>query len=295
MTENTGSTGEGGRGGDRLVFLWDAGATSVVLEAGRAVTVGRSRKSAVRLDHASVSREHATFVFDGERLTVVDRGSRNGTRVAGARVNGNDPTPVEPGAVVQVGDVIVAYQGGASARAPLARDPAAAWREVERLLPLVARGTISILVRGETGVGKEVAAQAIHRLSPRAKRPFVGIHCAALPESLLEAELFGYERGAFTGATVAKPGLLESADGGTAFLDEITEAPLSTQAKLLRVVETRSVTRLGAVRPRALDVRFVAAANRDIDALVACGRFRDDLYYRLAGFTLRVPSLPGLS
>ncbi len=286
-SSHTGSTGAGAPGRDRLVFVWDGGATSVALEPGRAIHVGRSRSATVQIEHASLSREHATFTFDGAQLFVVDRDSRNGTHVGGARIESRSAAPVEPGGQVLLGDVLVAYQA-ASGRPCPAR---AAWTDVERCLPLVARGTISILVLGETGVGKEVMATTIHRLSPRASGPFVGIHCAALPESLVEAELFGYERGAFTGAVTTKAGLLESAHGGTAFLDEITEVPLSTQAKLLRVVETKSVTRLGALRPREIDVRFVAAANKDIDALLAAGNFRDDLYYRLAGFTLHVPAL----
>lgn len=286
---STCSTAEGGHGRDRLVFVWDGGTTSIALEPGRPIVVGRSRSATVRIDNPSISRQHATFVFDGEELSVVDHDSRNGTTVGGGRLSGARPTVIAPGAPVYLGDVLVIYQ--VKAKADTGPDPTAAWREIDRLLPLVARGTISILVHGETGVGKEVAANAIHRLSPRAKGPFVSIHCAALPESLLEAELFGYERGAFTGANASKPGLLESADGGTAFLDEITEIPLSTQAKLLRVVETKSVTRLGALRPRSIDVRFVAAANRDVEAQLEAGRFRDDLYYRLAGFTLHVPSL----
>lgn len=285
-----GSTADGVSYGDRLVFAWEAGTTSIAMTPGRVVTVGRSSRAAVRIDHASLSRAHATFALDDGMLIVVDEGSRNGTSIAGARVAAGEPVEVPPGAVVQLGDVLVVYQSP-RVRDRRAADPSAAWKEIDRLLPLIARGNISVLVTGETGAGKEITANAIHRLSPRRDGPLVTIHCAALPESLLEAELFGYEKGAFTGASTSKPGLLESAHGGTAFLDEITEIPLSTQAKLLRVVETRSVTRLGAVRARTVDVRFVAATNRDIEAVVAAGTFRDDLYYRLAGFTLHVPSL----
>jgi two-component system, NtrC family, response regulator AtoC len=288
-TSSTGSTGECGPATDRLVFIWDGGATSIALGLDRVVTVGRSTRATVRIDHRSLSREHAAFRYDGDALVVVDRGSRNGTVVGGRRLGADETAEVVAGALVQLGDVLVLHQP--SVASPKSADPTAAWREIDRLLPLVARGSISVLVLGETGAGKEVTANTLHRLSPRARGPFVSIHCAALPESLLEAELFGYERGAFTGATSSKPGLVESADGGTAFLDEITEIPLSTQAKLLRVVETKSVTRLGAVRAKSVDVRFVAATNRDMDAMVSAGTFRDDLYYRLAGFTLHVPSL----
>jgi transcriptional regulator with GAF, ATPase, and Fis domain len=131
----------------------------------------------------------------------------------------------------------------------------------------------------------------IHRLSPRAARAYVCINCAALPDSLLESELFGYERGAFTGATSAKPGLLESARGGTVFLDEVAEMPLSAQAKLLRVFDQGEVLRLGANRPRPIDVRFIAATNRDLEVEVERGRFREDLYFRLAATAIVVPPL----
>jgi DNA-binding NtrC family response regulator len=158
-------------------------------------------------------------------------------------------------------------------------------------LALVARGSISVLLLGETGVGKEVAANAIHRHSRRAKEPLVSINCAAFSEALLESELFGHERGAFTGAHKTKMGLIESADGGTFFLDEVGEMPPSLQVKLLRVLEHKEVMKIGAVRPRSIDVRFIAATNRDLEAEVTRGAFRRDLYYRLAGATVSIPPL----
>jgi DNA-binding NtrC family response regulator len=164
-------------------------------------------------------------------------------------------------------------------------------RRVQALAARAAAGTINLLVLGETGAGKEVLARRIHRMSPRAGRPFVCINCAALSESLLESELFGHERGAFTGAGAAKPGLLETAPGGTVFLDEVGELPLPLQAKLLRVIESREILRVGSVRPRPIDVRFIAATNRDLEAEVAAGAFRRDLYFRLNGMTLVVPPL----
>ncbi|MBC8131400.1 MAG: sigma-54-dependent Fis family transcriptional regulator, partial [Deltaproteobacteria bacterium] len=154
-----------------------------------------------------------------------------------------------------------------------------------------AAGTINVLVLGETGVGKEVMARAVHRLSPRREGPYVCLNCAALSENLLETELFGHERGAFTGALAAKTGLLETAAGGTLFLDEVGELPPSIQAKLLRVIETREVTRVGSVRPRQIDVRFVAATNRDLEDEVEGGTFRRDLYFRLNGISIRIPPL----
>ncbi len=164
-------------------------------------------------------------------------------------------------------------------------------RELHNLIGRIAPSDISVLLLGETGVGKEVMAETIHRRSRRADGPFLRLNCAALSETLLESELFGHERGAFTGATGAKPGLLETAAGGTVLLDEVGELPLSVQVKLLRVFEERAVMRVGALAPIAIDVRFVAATNRDLGQAIARGTFREDLYYRLAGITVTVPPL----
>jgi two-component system response regulator AtoC len=162
---------------------------------------------------------------------------------------------------------------------------------LEPLVNKVAASNISVLILGETGVGKEVLARMIHDRSPRAGQPLVCLNCASLSESLLESELFGHEKGAFTGAISAKPGLLESAGGGTAFLDEVGEMPLSLQAKLLRVLEQREVLRVGALKPRPIDARFVAATNRDLHHEISAGRFRQDLYFRLNGFAIVIPPL----
>jgi two-component system response regulator AtoC len=164
-------------------------------------------------------------------------------------------------------------------------------RSFEEIAQRAAQSRVSVLIVGETGAGKEVLAQRIHRWSPRADKPVVSINCGGLCESLVESELFGHERGAFTGARGSKPGLIEAADGGTLFLDEVGELPLSIQAKLLRVLETREVLRVGAVAPRPLDVRFIAATNRDLETEIAHGRFRADLLFRLDGIRLAVPSL----
>ena len=174
------------------------------------------------------------------------------------------------------------------------RDELVAERTMQELYALakrVASGKISVLILGETGVGKEVLAEQVHKLSPRADQPYLRLNCAALSETLLESELFGHEKGAFTGAVGMKQGLLETADGGSVFLDEVGELPLSIQVKLLRVIEERVVLRVGGLKPRALDVRFIAATNRDLEAEVARGTFRQDLFFRLNGATLVIPPL----
>jgi two-component system, NtrC family, response regulator AtoC len=159
------------------------------------------------------------------------------------------------------------------------------------LLERIAPSPINVLFLGETGVGKGVLAAELHRLSPRSAGPFVALNCAELAESLLEAELFGYERGAYTGAVTAKAGLIDSANGGTLFLDEVGEMPLSVQAKLLRVLEERQVRRLGSVKSHPVDIRLVSATNVDLLSAVEAGRFRRDLYFRLDGVSLTVPPL----
>jgi transcriptional regulator with PAS, ATPase and Fis domain len=162
---------------------------------------------------------------------------------------------------------------------------------LDGLTRALAAGDISVLLTGETGTGKEIFAGAIHQYSPRASRPLLSLNCASLTESLLASELFGHERGAFTGAVQAKAGLLEAADGGTVFLDEVGEMPPAVQVKLLRVLEERRVTRVGAVRAKPIDIRVVSATNRELEKESETGRFRKDLYYRLNGATLRIPPL----
>jgi two-component system response regulator FlrC len=155
----------------------------------------------------------------------------------------------------------------------------------------VAQSSATIMLTGESGSGKEVVARFIHRHSPRAGQPFVAINCAAIPEHLLEATLFGYEKGAFTGAAQSQPGKFEQAQGGTLLLDEISEMPLALQAKLLRVLQEREVERVGGRKAIALDIRLLATSNRDMAAMVARGGFREDLYYRLNVFPLLIPPL----
>lgn len=167
----------------------------------------------------------------------------------------------------------------------------AAMQEVFRLIARAGRTDKAVLIQGESGTGKELVARALHQASPRADKPLVVINCAALPESLLESELFGHEKGAFTGAIATKPGLFELADGGTLFIDEIGEMPASLQAKLLRVLEDGSMRRVGSLKERRVDVRLLAATNRNLLDETRAGRFREDLYYRINVMSFELPPL----
>jgi two-component system NtrC family response regulator/two-component system response regulator AtoC len=164
-------------------------------------------------------------------------------------------------------------------------------QQIVDMVGRVAKSNASVLLSGETGTGKELAARALHDASPRADKPFVKVNCAALPENLLEAELFGYERGAFTGAVSRKPGRFEIADEGSILLDEIGEIPLALQGKLLRVLQEKSFERLGGVKSTSVDVRVIAATNRDLEQMVVAGTFREDLFYRLNVIAIKLPPL----
>jgi two-component system, NtrC family, response regulator AtoC len=290
-----------------LVVGRDAYAT-YDLPASGALTIGRGESNAVRVDDPLASRAHACLHV-GDAMFLEDVGSVNGTRVKDSLVKPGERVRIAIGETIQIGSSVLIVQRRA-AQADLIRPetlrdegmpitlaapsiPRAgeAMRRVHELAERAAAGTINVLIAGETGVGKELLAETVHRASPRRGGPYVCLNCAALSETLLESELFGHERGAFTGAVQAKLGLLETAARGTLFLDEVGELPLATQAKLLRVIETREVARLGSVRPHRIDVRFIAATNRDLEAEVARGAFRADLYYRLNGITLTIPPL----
>jgi DNA-binding NtrC family response regulator len=278
------------------------------LPASGAVVLGRGRECDIRIDNRSVSRRHA-ILHVGPTLRIEDLGSANGTFVRETKPL-TDPASTHPlrrlsrdsieiavGERINLGSIpIVVRRVWAGPRDPsdrsdeaVVRDPV--MRALHEQVTRTARSTISVLLLGETGVGKEVLARAIHDRSRRAAGPFLELNCAALPQSLLEGELFGHEKGAFTGANHARDGLLESADGGTIFLDEVGELPQPVQVKLLRVLEDRKVLRLGGRTPRKLDVRFVAATNRDLEVEIAHGRFRQDLYFRLSGVSFVIPPL----
>ncbi len=227
-----------------------------------------------------------------------DLKSRNGTYVEGVRV---ESASVSHGFTIRVGrtEVFVNYARGE-------QKSVESWPS-ERFGPLVGRSQImrelfatlarlapleaSIMIAGETGTGKELVARAIHEASPRASGPFVVVDCATLSETLIEAELFGHTKGAFTGAHQTRVGAIEAAEGGTVFLDEIGELPMNMQPKLLRVLESSTVRRIGETKQRSVDVRFLAATHRDLLSMVKRGEFREDLYFRLAVLPVRVPSL----
>ena len=272
------------------------GQMRVTLFAGDALTIGRADDCDVVVEHRALSRRHAV-VRRSPALTVQDLGSTNGTRVAADVRHGGAPAPLAVGTAFHIGPfsflVVAAPSGEASSmRSGVERlivsDPSV--DEVAPLVREIARADVNVLIQGETGVGKEVLATTLHALSAR-PGPLSRINCAALSESLLESELFGHEKGAFTGAVATKVGLLEAAAGGTVFLDEIGELPIGIQAKLLRAIEAREILRLGATRPIAIEVRFVAATNRQLPAEIAAGRFREDLFFRLDGVTLHVAPL----
>jgi transcriptional regulator with GAF, ATPase, and Fis domain len=288
---------------ERLLVFWDGGFATHTLPAAGKVTIGRLQECEIWVDHPSVSRKHAELLL-GPQLRVVDLGSFNGTRVGGVRIAPNTPTVVPPRTVVEIGSTFVVVESPTQEQAaPGTMRPPPPGQAVDlvvadermaqlhRLLRAVAQGTISVVLLGETGVGKEVMAQSIHRYSPRASRPFVTINCAAIPEALLESELFGHERGAFTGAVATRKGVFEEAHGGTLLIDEIGDLAPDLQPKLLRALERREVRRVGGNKWIEVDVRVLAATRRDLDAEVAAGRFRDDLFHRLAVARIELPPL----
>ncbi|MEZ4301963.1 MAG: sigma 54-interacting transcriptional regulator [Polyangiaceae bacterium] len=264
------------------------------LDLRRTVLVGRSRDADIQIDHVEVSRRHL-LLHTGPPLRVEDLGSSNGTEVRRVRLTPHEPVEIAAGDPVRIGSLVLLFRwseiGPPSAGdiAETSRSPAMA--KLHAMVDRVAPARINVLIHGETGVGKEVLAETIHKRSPRADKPFIRLNCGGFSETLLESELFGHEKGAFTGAAHTKPGLLESAEGGTVLLDEIGELPMSLQVKLLRVLEERRVRRVGGLDARPIDVRFLAATHRDLEGDVAKGTFRQDLLFRLNGMTLTIPPL----
>jgi two-component system, NtrC family, response regulator AtoC len=285
----------------RLVVEEDGRAARVVVLPVRdEVRVGRGEFAEVCLDDHRASRLHATLAFDGRSVTLRDEGSSNGTFVGGVRLR--EPRRLDDGDVVQVGTsriTLLLTLRGVQRAAPRAM-PAAADEviavdpitvELFALVRRLAVSDLSVLIEGETGSGKELIARALHRHSARAHRPFLPVNCATLTEALAASELFGHERGSFTGADARKVGVFESAHGGTLLLDEVSELSPGNQALLLRALQERAISRVGATQVIPVDVRIVAATNRDLALDVAQGRFRQDLYFRLNGVTVVSPAL----
>ncbi len=303
----SGGLGTGTREGHNLLLVSDAGIRNLELPKGSVLRIGRREDMDIVIDHPAVSREHALLI-GGETPQVEDLGSRNGTNVQGAKIAARKRIPLRIGFVVSIGNANIFVRsatGSVEDEEPLSEKtspglqsqewgPRSLHPEVQDLyerVKLVAQSNIPILVLGETGSGKELLAERIHAYSKRSHKPMLRVNCAALSEGILASELFGHEKGAFTGAHATKIGLFEAADGGTLFLDEVGELTPATQAKLLRVLETGEVTRVGSHKPRHVDVRVIAATNRDLRIHVARGEFRSDLFFRLNGISVALPAL----
>ncbi len=275
--------------------------TVVEMAEGETVLIGRDSDARITLDDSQVSRRHAKIIRRAGALLAVDLDSRNGTYVGTFHLKSAERA-LANGDVIRIGpaDIVVAtvreqvLGEGAAAAQTLVDDVVVADPEVEKTYQLarkVARTNSTVLILGETGVGKDVLAQRIHAWSNRGKAPFLRVNCGAVPETLFESELFGHERGAFTGADKRKTGHVEAAGKGTLLLDEVGELPLTAQVKLLSALETRTIVRVGGTEPVTIEARIICATHRDLEAEVAEGRFRADLFYRITSFVLRLPPL----
>ena len=283
--------------GVRLTVVEGADRGREVVVRRGAVRVGTASDNDLVIADAAVSRRHLEIRLRSDGVRVADLGSTNGTRIDGVQVI---EAVVAPASLVRLGStairvttvdepVIVPLSTRERFGGLLGRSPA--MREAFALLERVSPTDATVLLEAETGCGKEVAAEAIHAHSPRADSPFVAVDCGAVAASLIESEFFGHVRGAFTGAIADRRGAFEEADGGTLFLDEIGELPLDLQPKLLRALENRTIRRVGATQSRPIDVRVIAATNRDLAAEVNRGGFREDLFFRLAVVRIRLPPL----
>jgi len=261
------------------------------------IVLGSSPDADVFLDDDTVSRRHAEIVRQGDDYLLRDLDSTNGTHLSGLRIK---EAYLAPGGEIGVGRVVLEFAPDSEVVSvvPSARDrlgdlvgQSPAMRRLFDLIRQVAPTDATILIEGETGTGKEVAARTLHEFSTRAGRPFVVIDCSAMPATLMESELFGHEKGSFSGAFAGRKGLFEMAHTGTVFLDEVGELSPVLQPKLLRVLETGEVRRVGANRALRFDVRVIAATNRNLAVEVNEGRFRQDLLYRLNVVPVRLPPL----
>ena len=261
------------------------------------IRIGAVADNDVVLSDDTVSRYHCKIIQADTGYALVDLGSTNGTFVNKVRVR---EAFLEPGCTIKVGDSKLRFAAGKEEVAIVPSREArcgsliggnARMREIYAIIEKIAPTGTTVVIEGETGTGKEVVAQTIHSLSPRARAELVVFDCGAVPPNLIESELFGHEKGSFTGAVMTRQGLFELADGGTLFLDELGELPLDLQPKLLRALEQREVRRVGAAKATKVDVRIIAATNRNLEDEVRAGRFRQDLFYRLSVVKLRLPSL----
>ncbi len=265
--------------------------------SGDRCSLGSHPRNDLIVDDPTVSRFHCEIVIDGGGARVRDLESRNGTVLDGVRVR---EAFLRAGSLLRLGKTVLQFELGLETnRVPLSEDThfgsltgvSAAMRAAFAMLACAADSDATVLLEGETGTGKSQAARSLHRQGPRRDGPFVVVDCGAILGNLLESELFGHEKGAFTGATERRVGAFEEASGGTLFLDEIGELPLDLQPKLLRAIEAREVRRVGSNVHRPVDVRVIAATNRELRADVNLGRFRADLYFRLAVITIGLPPL----
>jgi DNA-binding NtrC family response regulator len=259
--------------------------------------LGTAAGCEIRLSDPTVSRMHCELQLQSRAVRVVDDGSTNGTSIDGVRVF---QAEIRPGSVLRVGstelrlerrDDPVVVPLASTDRFGELLGKSVAMRRIYAMLERAAKTDVTVLIQGETGTGKDVVARALHGASPRSKGPFVAIDCGSIAENLIESELFGHVRGAFSGAVGERRGLFEEANGGTLFLDEVGELPVGLQPKLLRALETREVRRVGSNVPRKVDVRVVAATNRPLARAVNEGTFREDLFYRLAVVEVHLPPL----
>ncbi|HEY2512697.1 MAG TPA: sigma 54-interacting transcriptional regulator [Polyangiaceae bacterium] len=264
---------------------------------GDTARIGTGESCTLRLKDPTVSRLHCALEVGRNAVRVMDSGSKNGTFIDGVKARDADITG---GSTLRVGGTSVRIDfDDDSVRVPLSDKSSLGgiiggsveMRRLYAILDRVAPTEATVLIQGETGTGKEVVARALHDLSKRAKGPFVAVDCGSISESLIESELFGHVRGAFSGAMATRAGLFEEANGGTIFLDEIGELPPSLQPKLLRALESREVRRIGSNTASKIDVRVVAATNRDLAQEVNDGTFREDLYFRLAVVPVHLPPL----
>jgi transcriptional regulator with GAF, ATPase, and Fis domain len=260
-------------------------------------SIGSQEGNDLVVNEPTVSRFHCEVMIDGEGARIRDLGSRNGTIVDGVRIV---EAFLRSGSLIKLGPVTLRFDFlGQMSKLPLSNrtsfhgliSGSVAMRMALAFIERAAASDMTVLLNGETGTGKGKVADAIHQGSVRASKGFLVVDCAAIPANLLESELFGHEKNAFTGANERRVGVFEEANGGTVFLDEIGEMPLDLQPKLLRVLESREVRRVGSNHHQKVDVRIVAATNRDLRAEVNAGRFRSDLYFRLAVLKIELPPL----